>query len=738
MRAVPLALHVAVLFVSSVTTAGLAAYAWRRNEHGTRQFLGLMVVFTLYSGGQLVGLLTPTEPLRLLLDRIQWIGTGLVPLFWLLFAMEYTGSARLLTRRRVGLLSAIPVLTVLFVWTNPWHGLMWTYNALESTAGLAVLTQEFGPWFWVYVVYGYGYIVVGTLLLVRLAWLSDQLYLDQSVLLVVGAVAPLLASVSTLLDISLVQNPTLDMTPYAFVVSGVAFGYAIFRHRLFDVVPATRQLGRRSAIQDLEEGVVIVDTNRSVIYCNPAAASLLEVTPDEILGRSVRSVVDSKSIDFDTDDALSKFERSDAVYEVRTSPIRNRRGDLVGHTLLFSDITARKRRERRLKRQRDELRQLEELNSVLRGINRALASATSHEEVERAVCTRLAESGLYRTACIGDVPTWNGDADRWTVTGEDSDPHRLSALVNDGDLRADGDDRTEVCVVAADESGREWTVVPLVYRRTVYGALGVCSDREVLAEPAAHREVLAELGLTIGHAINAVENRQLLSDDPAIELELRSDDEDAPLLHAASTTGCRLELDAIVTDGGMADTAYVNVAGRTDRAATALDGTSGGDSRVVDGLGTDSDGGIIEWTVPEDSLLGILTGHSLNVLGLTADDGRIECRVEVSSEREVRTLIDDLAQAFPETRLEAKRQQDPMGVLDGATDDPGTAADDLTDRQREALEVAYRAGYFEWPRESSAEEVAETLDISRPTFQAHLRKAEDTVLAGLFDADGKS
>jgi predicted DNA binding protein len=60
--------------------------------------------------------------------------------------------------------------------------------------------------------------------------------------------------------------------------------------------------------------------------------------------------------------------------------------------------------------------------------------------------------------------------------------------------------------------------------------------------------------------------------------------------------------------------------------------------------------------------------------------------------------------------------------------------DELTDRQREALEAAYRAGYFEWPRESSAEEVAGTLDISRPTFQGHLRKAEDAVLAALFES----
>lgn len=48
--------------------------------------------------------------------------------------------------------------------------------------------------------------------------------------------------------------------------------------------------------------------------------------------------------------------------------------------------------------------------------------------------------------------------------------------------------------------------------------------------------------------------------------------------------------------------------------------------------------------------------------------------------------------------------------------------------------MAYRAGYFDWPRESTAEEVADRMDISSPTFHYHLRRSEETLLSGLFDA----
>ncbi|MFC7046301.1 helix-turn-helix domain-containing protein [Halobacteriaceae archaeon GCM10025711] len=60
---------------------------------------------------------------------------------------------------------------------------------------------------------------------------------------------------------------------------------------------------------------------------------------------------------------------------------------------------------------------------------------------------------------------------------------------------------------------------------------------------------------------------------------------------------------------------------------------------------------------------------------------------------------------------------------------------ELTDRQRAALEAAYFSGYFDWPRGSTAEEIADSLGISSPTFHQHFRKAERKLLESIL-ADG--
>lgn len=53
----------------------------------------------------------------------------------------------------------------------------------------------------------------------------------------------------------------------------------------------------------------------------------------------------------------------------------------------------------------------------------------------------------------------------------------------------------------------------------------------------------------------------------------------------------------------------------------------------------------------------------------------------------------------------------------------------LTDRQREALTLALSRGYYESPRQTSTEELAEELDISQPSLSNLLRRGERQLLS---------
>lgn len=57
----------------------------------------------------------------------------------------------------------------------------------------------------------------------------------------------------------------------------------------------------------------------------------------------------------------------------------------------------------------------------------------------------------------------------------------------------------------------------------------------------------------------------------------------------------------------------------------------------------------------------------------------------------------------------------------------------LSERQREVMLRAAKDGYYQWPRNVSAESIAESMGVSGPTFLEHLRKGEQKIINEILD-----
>lgn len=734
--------HVAILGVSAGVTGALGVYAWRhRMEPGSRPFAGLMFALTVWTASYAVALTTHHPRWRLIVENVQWFGIVFVPVFYLVFALEYTGYGELANRRALAILSVHPLVTLVLVWTNGVHHLVWTDTRVVVVDGIAVAVQQFGPWFWTNLLYTYVLLSVGSLLLLRLIFFSEYLFVDQSVLLLVGVTVPVAANLASIFGST--PYPGIDLVPYALTVTGVAFGLATFRHRLFELLPATRQLGRDAAIRHLEDGVVIVDDQHQVLYVNPTAADIIECEPEEVVGRPAESVLSTSDLAFDVEDALAELDLDGATFEVRSSPVRDQHGRQLGHTLILTDITGRKRRERELERRHDELQRLDRINEVIRGINRALVGATTRAEIERAVCEQLVRSDHYTTAMIGRGMGGHGADEeiRWAVVAEthtDTDDGVSVQTVSDpsdGQTDTDGNELESLDAdrypTTVEEPHGQWTAVPLVYERTVHGVLGLVSDRPD-AFTERELDILGELGETVGLAISAVERRRLLLSDVVVELELVCTDENAAFVAASGTLDARLTLEGLVPTSEGQLLTYWSVQeespGDVTEVLAGQRGVTG--ARAIDDRDED---GILECTVAEGSVLMVLADRAVNITDIHADGGECHIGLEVAPDLEIREFLEQVEREFPATRLAAKRERD--RPIRDARSFPGEVAGDLTERQREVVETAHLAGYFEWPRESTGEEVAESMDVSAPTFYKHLRNAQNRILAELLDEE---
>lgn len=182
--------------------------------------------------------------------------------------------------------------------------------------------------------------------------------------------------------------------------------------------------------------------------------------------------------------------------------------------------------------------------------------------------------------------------------------------------------------------------------------------------------------------------------------------------------------------------------GRTHGDDTAESSTAGGDSEPLEDVfdrltdpvfALDREGRFTYVNDPAERVLGASEAELLDTVAWELFSGSRRAQFEQHCAEALRTQESTSFEEFDptvETWFDVQIHQSEGSATSGVNTDLDI---DLTDRQRAAVEAAYFSGFFEWPRDSSGEEVAESLDITSPTFHQHVRAAENKVFTALFD-----
>jgi PAS domain S-box-containing protein len=272
------------LLVSAMVCAALALFAWRhRRVPAATGFVLLMASSSAWA--LFYGLYRASADFRgkLLLAQATQAGAIVVPLAWAVFALRYTRRERWLTPRALILLSAIPLLTLVMALTNPLHHAFWTRFALVERGGYAAIDSVNGWGFWLHVGYSWALLSLAVAMVALRALRSTHLYRRQAAAIVLAAAVPWIGNV---LHLSQTVRFPANPMPFLFALSGAVFFWAIFRLRLLDLVPVARE----ALVEEMPDGVVVVDEGGRVMDLNPAARELLGIT-GEVVGRPAAQVL---------------------------------------------------------------------------------------------------------------------------------------------------------------------------------------------------------------------------------------------------------------------------------------------------------------------------------------------------------------------------------------------------------------------------------------------------------------
>jgi hypothetical protein len=125
-----------------------------------------------------------------------------------------------------------------------------------------------------------------------------------------------------------------------------------------------------------------------------------------------------------------------------------------------------------------------------------------------------------------------------------------------------------------------------------------------------------------------------------------------------------------------------------------------------------------------------IAGFDCPLADVEAADGTLYVSIHLREAAELRDLLQRLREVYSDVRVRCLVGSG--GEASGGDVVPVDRSR-LTERQQEAVGMAHRMGYFDYPRQSNASEVADALGVAPSTFTEHLTAAQSKLLDAVLD-----
>lgn len=348
------------LFLSIIPLLRYSILIWRHRADETARWF-LLYIFS--AAGLLITyafeLLAADLNTMFVWLRLEYLFSVPIPVYFFLFILCYTGYRRRLKRQHIILLFAIPVLHILTVWTNQFHGLNWATTGVVEVNGLMMFDRTYGPVFWIGIVYLYSINIAAVIIMVVWVLRSPNLYRGQLASLIGAMVLIWTSSILTITGATIV--PRLDLTPFGYALAVIPVAIGLFRYKLIDLMPAAHEL----ILKVMSDAVLVIDSQSRIVDLNPAAERLLTVRTAHVIGKKISQVF-SNSVDLierykdvtETEGELEYVQDGKFRYfDLRISLIPDQERLSKARVIVLRDITRLKEAEAANKRYVEELKE---------------------------------------------------------------------------------------------------------------------------------------------------------------------------------------------------------------------------------------------------------------------------------------------------------------------------------------------------------------------------------------------
>ncbi|MDQ7034889.1 MAG: adenylate/guanylate cyclase domain-containing protein [Anaerolineae bacterium] len=332
-----------LLILAALITLGLSALiAWK--EHKVTAFSLMMFACAVWSFFYVLELRSPLLADKVMWAKFQYLGIATLPTFWLLFAMRYTQHTAWLSRRNIFLLFIIPLTTIVLVWTNEFHHLLWETNKLVTVGEVRILSNSYGMGFWLHTVSAYLQLLAGSTLIISSIINFSERYRGKAIVLLIATTIPWIGNIVFLTGVI----PVIDITPLVFTATGILLAWAVLRVQLLSL-----PIAYHVAMSGMSDGVMLVDAQQLIVEVNSAMEGFLHRSISKLLGKNANDVF-AMALPLTTAQATANVEIliEDDIkrhLQLQISPIQVKHSQPSGHVIIAHDVTSQKQAENSLR-----------------------------------------------------------------------------------------------------------------------------------------------------------------------------------------------------------------------------------------------------------------------------------------------------------------------------------------------------------------------------------------------------
>jgi PAS domain S-box-containing protein len=264
-------LLIAPLFLTVPIALFLLYYLFRQRGLSEYPLMILIGSASIWATSYGLELSLPTFEQKMKVVTFEYVGIVLAPFGWLLLGLQLQDQLYRLKLWMLALLAIVPILTIVQVATWEYHGLFWVQKELVQNGALLLISNTYGPGFWLHFAFSYSLQLTGGVLIFVSVFQSTRFYMRQRVALGFALLLPWMANA---IYVAKVGDVPIDFTPLSMMASALLIIVGVLRFRLGDLLP----VARKKLVAEMREGMMLFDDRNRLIDANPAALKMFELT----------------------------------------------------------------------------------------------------------------------------------------------------------------------------------------------------------------------------------------------------------------------------------------------------------------------------------------------------------------------------------------------------------------------------------------------------------------------------